>query len=132
MNDKPTPASPRPQRPPPTPPPAATASNPPAILEQYKAYLQDVGNIGTRYTTSNAFYMSVITALLGILALTKLGEGLAELKTILGLAVPAFAIMLCWLWSQTVKFYRTLFKEKFDVLRDLQLLGGLHNAFPLP
>ena len=47
---------------------------PKVTIEQYKAYIQDLGNIGTRYTTSNAFYLSVITALLGILSLTEAGS----------------------------------------------------------
>lgn len=36
--------------------------DPETILDQYKSYMVDVGNIGTRYTTSNGFYLSVITA----------------------------------------------------------------------
>jgi hypothetical protein len=115
--------------PPLTPPPQPLADRPADILEQYKAYLEDLGNIGTRYTTSNAFYMSVITALLGILALTKKGASYAELRTVLGLTVPAFAIMLCWVWNRTVDFYKALFKVKFDMLRELERLGGLHNVF---
>jgi hypothetical protein len=111
------------------PSPLPVAPNPKDILEQYKAYLQDLGNIGTRYTTSNAFYLSIITALLGLLALTKPGEGLADLKMVLGLAVPAFAIILCGVWYKAVAFYKALFKIKFDVLRDLEDLAGLHNAF---
>ncbi len=112
----------------PMPPPAPPAPPAPAV-EQYKAYLQDLGNIGTRYTTSNGFYLSVITALLGILALTRPGEGLTDLQTILRLAVPFFASLLCWVWSQTLVFYRTLFRAKFEVLRELERNGGLFPAY---
>ncbi len=32
-------------------------------IEQYKAYLQDVGNIGVRHENSRKFYLSVVSAL---------------------------------------------------------------------
>jgi|KBSMisStaDraftv2_1062788.scaffolds.fasta_scaffold1966301_2 hypothetical protein len=40
--------------------PTFTASD---WLEQYKAYLADLGNVGSRYTTANGFYLPVISAL---------------------------------------------------------------------
>src|SRR5437762_11925602 len=95
----------------PTPTPVPKAS-----VEQYKAYLQDLGNVGTRYTTSNSFYLSVLTALLGILSLMKPGQGLADLQDILRLAVPLFATGLCFVWHKTILFYRDLFKTKFAIL----------------
>jgi hypothetical protein len=111
-----------------TPPATAPVPNNNA-LEQYKAYLQDLGNIGTRFTTMNGFYLSVITALLGILALTKAGEGLMDLKTILRLAVPLFASLICWIWSREIKFYRKIFFVKFQILRELEQYGGLFPSF---
>jgi hypothetical protein len=109
---------------PPTPPAVPTPT-----IEQYTAYLQDLGNNGTRYTTANGFYLSIITALLGILALTKPGVDLTDLQAILRLAVPLFACLLCWVWFQTVLFYRTLFRTKFRVLREFEQRGGLFPAF---
>ncbi len=97
----------------------------PALLEQYKAYLQDLGNIGTRYTTSNSFYLSIISAFLGILALTKPSDSLTDLQTILRFAVPFFACLLCLTWAKTLVFYNELFRVKFDVLGELEQRGGL-------
>jgi len=113
---------------PPT-PTAAPPSLPALALEQYKSYLQDLGNIGTRYTTSNGFYLSIITALLGILALTKPGETLMDLQSILRLTVPLFATMVCWVWYRTLIFYRAIFLAKFTVLRELEEYGGLFPAY---
>ena len=98
-------------------------------VEQYKAYLQDLGNIGTRFSTANGFFLSVITALVGILALTKSGEGLTDLKTIFRLAVPLFASLVCWIWSREIKFYREIFRVKFQILRELESSGGLYPTF---
>ncbi len=103
--------------------------DPTHTMEQYKAYIQDLGNIGTRYSTANGFFLSVITALLGILVFTKPGEWLTDLKTIIRLAVPLFASLVCWIWSKEIKFYRRLFQVKFQVLRELEKAGDLFPIF---
>jgi hypothetical protein len=53
-----------------------------------KRQTADLGNIGARYTTANGFYLSVITALLGVLALAKADGIFAGQKAYLGLASP--------------------------------------------
>jgi hypothetical protein len=108
---------------------ATPSPAPQATVEQYKAYLQDLGNIGTRYTTSNGFYLSVVTALLGILSLMKPGQGLADLQNILRIAVPLFAIGLCFVWRKTLRFYSDLFGAKFAVLKEMEQSGGLFPAY---
>jgi len=106
------------------PPPPAAAS----FLDQYKAYIGDLGNFGARYTTSNGFYLSVITALLGILALTKVGDVFAGSREYLGLAISAFAILVCLVWSRSVASYSKLFAIKFTILREIEHDG---NLFPI-
>ena len=61
------------------------------LLEQYKAYLTDLGNVGTRYATANGFYVSIVSALLAILALAKKGEALARIDVLLYIVVSAKA-----------------------------------------
>jgi hypothetical protein len=100
----------------------------PPFLDQYKAYLEDLGNVGTRYTTANGFYLSVITALLGILALTKAGDIFEGPKTYLGLSVSAFAVLVCLIWSRSIASYRKLFGIKFTILREMEQSGHL---FPI-
>lgn len=108
---------------------AVGPTEPKATVEQYKAYLEDLGNIGTRYTTSNGFYLSVITALLGILSLMKPGEGLADLRDVLRIAVPLFAIGLCFVWRKTLQFYRDLFTAKFAVLKEMEQSAKIFSAY---
>jgi len=103
--------------------------NPASTLEQYKAYLQDLGNLGTRSTTSNSFFLSILSALLGLLTLMKPSEGVSDLRTPLRVAVPLFALGLCCMWRQTIQFYDTMFKVKFDVLRELERHGSLYPIF---
>ena len=63
-------------------------------LEQYKAYLSDLGNIGSRYAT-------VQTGTLMIVCL--------------------FSIALCVVWALTIHFYQRLFRAKFEVLKAMEI-----------
>lgn len=103
------------------PKPGATMEN---CMDQYKAYLADLGNIGTRYATVQGFYVSVISALLGILALTESSNASSKLLSKLPiptlLVVCLFSIVLCCLWRATVRFYQKLFGAKIAVLREME------------
>jgi hypothetical protein len=96
------------------------------LLEQYKAVIGDVGNIGTRYTTANRFYLSIVSAFVGVLALTESGKALEDVNLLLVLVVSIFAMVICYIWTKTVHFYRALFGAKLQVLGEME--KGL--AFP--
>jgi hypothetical protein len=89
-------------------------------LEQYKAYLSDLGNIGTRYATVSGFYVSVIAALVSILALSESNKIFSPLTTSTLVVVCLFAIALCIVWAVTIRFYGVLFGAKFAVLKALE------------
>jgi hypothetical protein len=89
-------------------------------LEQYKAYLGDLGNIGTRYATVQGFYVSVIAALVSVLALAESGKILSQFQTGTLLVVCSFGFMLCIVWALTIHYYGKLFGAKFDVLKALE------------
>jgi predicted membrane metal-binding protein len=89
-------------------------------LEQYKAYLGDLGNIGTRYATVQGFYVSVIAALVSILALAESNKVFSQFQTSTLLVVCAFAVVLCIVWAVTIRFYHGLFGAKFAVLKALE------------
>lgn len=40
------------------------------VVELYKAYLADIGTVGTRHTEANKLYVSLLTALFVLLGLT--------------------------------------------------------------
>lgn len=97
-------------------------------LEQYKAYLADLGNIGLRYATVQGFYVSVIVALISVLALAESNKIFSQFQTSTLLVVCLFAIALCMVWALTIRFYRRLFGAKFEVLKALE--GNLaYNCF---
>ncbi|MGE5324085.1 MAG: hypothetical protein ACM3SW_14545 [Actinomycetota bacterium] len=117
-------------------PPARKAKDPePGLtrqdyIEQYKAYLADLGNIGIRYTTLQGFYVSVISGLMGILALTESPKLLGRIPvSTMGIAC-AFSSALCVLWFLTIRYYRKLFLAKITVLKKLEEYLPL-NCFDL-
>ena len=111
-----------------TPAPTVPPATAPPYLAQYQAYLGDLGNIGTRYATSNGFYLSVVTALLGILAYTTQGGAFLTSQAYLAIAVPAFAIVVSAIWWQTIAYYDNLFAAKFKVLCEIEKEG---QFFPM-
>jgi hypothetical protein len=88
------------------------------LLDQYKAYLSDLGNVGTRFTTMTAYYVSVISALVGLLALKE--KAFTDIdSTVLYLVCDAgFTVSV--LWSLNVNFFRHLFRAKLCVLSDME------------
>src|SRR5207247_9074922 len=95
------------------------------LLEQYKALIGDVGNIGARYATANGFYLSIVSALLGVVAFTESGKPLAQVDLVLVLTVAALAVVVCHVWMKTLIFYRGL----LGVV--LQLPGGMATELAL-
>jgi hypothetical protein len=89
-------------------------------LDQYKSYLLDMGGVGTRYSTANGFYLSVLTALVGILALTEGSKPLGQMRPGVVVGIPLVAISICWIWYRTISFYSKLFAIKLAVLRTLE------------
>jgi hypothetical protein len=90
-------------------------------LDQYKAYLSDLGSVGSRYATANGFYLSVVSALLGILALVEANKALASVQYPVILIVSIFEIAICLNWARAILYYRHLFGAKFSVLRAIEI-----------
>jgi hypothetical protein len=90
------------------------------VLEQYKAYIGDLGNIGTRYAAVHALYFTLLGAIVAVLGLTESGKALGPLRPHAVWIVALFGVGLCLLWIATVRYYRALFAAKFQVLRELE------------
>jgi hypothetical protein len=89
-------------------------------LEQYKAYLGDLGNIGTRYATVQGFYVSVITALISVLALAESNKVFSQFQKSTLVVACSFGFTLCVVWALTIHYYGMLFGAKFAVLKALE------------
>jgi hypothetical protein len=99
-----------------------------AYLEQYKAYMADLANIGSRHAASQSFYVTVISALLGFLAI-KTDGSLQKTFTPVFAIVMLFVAGICYVWRSTVLFYSGEFYKKITVLKELEEKGHLYPAF---
>lgn len=98
-------------------------------LEQYKAYLQDVGNIGARHETSRNFYLSVVSALFVFLAMAgKDGVFQGVQGTVLVL-VALFGIAMCGVWILHMLSFGAIYRAKFGVLRAIEEQHKLFHIF---
>ena len=101
------------------PQPVATPPEPsPQSLEQYKAKLSDLGNLGSRQTAMTTYYVSIISALLGILAFKE--KALAQIDIVILFMVCGAGVCVCMLWFYSLTFFRSLFRAKLRVLEEIE------------
>jgi hypothetical protein len=103
--------------------------SPQTILEQYKAYMGDLGNIGSRYATAQAFYASIVSGLLAVLAIKERSTVIADYVNWITVLVCILIAAICWLWHGTLKYYEGLFHAKFDLLRKMENAGALFKIY---
>jgi hypothetical protein len=98
-----------------------TVNDTEVILEQYKAYIGDLGNFGARYAALHTLYFSLLGATIAVLGLTENGKLLGgPLSGHVVWIVAAFGVGLCLLWLISARYYRAAFAAKFQVLRELE------------
>lgn len=97
-------------------PPSPTPS--PLAIEQYKAKLSDLGNIGSRQTAMTTYYVSIVSALFGVLAFKD--KSLAQIDTIVLFMVCGAGFLICILWFYSLSFFRSLFRAKLRVLEEIE------------
>lgn len=91
----------------------------PQAVEQYKAKLSDLGNIGSRQTAMTTYYVSIISALFGVLAFKE--KSLAQIDTIVLFMVCGAGTLICILWFHSLSFFRGLFRAKLRVLEEIEM-----------
>jgi hypothetical protein len=105
---------------------------PQTLLDQYKSYIADVGNIGSRYATAQTFYLSVVSALIAVVSLTVKDVSAFQKFTWLIISFVMFFIaLICFVWWRTLTFYGNLFAAKFTVLKAMEdeVEGNLFKMF---
>ena len=86
-------------------------------IEQYKGYMLDVANIGSRHETARGFYLSVISALLAFVALAGKDGPLNGIGSHFFVVISVGAIAICGLWLIHTLSFAALYQAK---------LGRLH------
>jgi hypothetical protein len=102
---------------------------PDTVQAQYIAYMADLGNMGARYSTSQAFYMSVVSGLVGIFAFVAKDGALSGHVAFVTVAVLAVIALICWAWWSTLSFYHDSFAAKLAVLKKMEEAATLFPIF---
>jgi|CXWL01.1.fsa_nt_gi hypothetical protein len=77
---------------------------PPQAIEQYKAKLNDLENLGSRQSSMTTYYVSIISALLGLLTFKK--RSLFEIDTTALFMVCSAGFMICLLLFSNLNFFQ--------------------------
>jgi energy-coupling factor transporter transmembrane protein EcfT len=96
-------------------------------IEQYKSYLQDVGNIGARHENSRRFYLSVVSALFVFLSMAGKDGPLKFVEGPLRILVGMVGIILCVAWVMHMQSFGAIYRAKFDVLREMETQCNLFH-----
>jgi hypothetical protein len=88
-------------------------------IEQYKGKLGDLASLGSRQMSMTAYYVSIISALFGVLAFKEKSLYDVDLAV---LAMLCFAgILVCVLWYFSLSYFRGIFRVKFQVLEEIEM-----------
>ncbi len=90
------------------------------LLEQYKLYIEMMDRVTARRGNANQFYLSLLSALLGILTLfTDSQKNLIYPKTLF-LLLSILGFILCISWLITIDSYKQLNSLKFKVIHEME------------
>jgi hypothetical protein len=99
-------------------------------IEQYKSYLQDLGNIGIRHENSRQFYLATVSALFTFLAMTGGKDAaLLVMSHQVQIIVGGVGILLCLVWFVHMQSFGAIYRAKFNVLRDLESAKELFKLY---
>jgi hypothetical protein len=101
----------------------------PECVEQYKSYLQDVGNIGTRHENSRRFYLSVVSAFFVFLSMAGKEGVLQVVQGPVRILVGMVGILLCVAWIMHMQSFGAIYRAKFNVLRAMETKCHLFPVF---
>ncbi|HEY2851466.1 MAG TPA: hypothetical protein VGJ18_01380 [Gemmatimonadaceae bacterium] len=90
------------------------------VFAIYKAYLDDLGRVGSRQDTVRQLYISLISALFVFLSATATTGALFSIQRSAQVLVGAIGGCLCVLWAIHMRSFGSLFHSKLGVLRRLE------------
>lgn len=98
------------------------------LLEQYKLYVEMMDKVTERRGQANAFYISLLSALLALLSLliNKDNNLFTGDRNILLLILALLGISLCYIWYTNINSYKQLNSLKFKVINEIES----HMPFP--
>ncbi|MCP4267495.1 MAG: hypothetical protein GY777_18350 [Candidatus Brocadiaceae bacterium] len=86
------------------------------ILEIYKTYLETAEKISSRRQSANSYFLTINTAIIGIVGYVQLGNNSSRFYWFVGIA----GILLCFTWYRLVRSYRDMNTGKFKVIHEIE------------
>ena len=86
------------------------------VLELYKTYLEMTDRISSRRQSANSFFLTINTAIVGIVSYVQLGDKNANIYWIIGLA----GILLCFTWYRLIRSYKDMNSGRFKVIHEIE------------
>ncbi len=87
------------------------------LLEMYKTYLEMADRISQRRQSANSFYLSLNTAIIGLIGYVQLGRPMEH--SFYWLVAIAGAI-ISYLWYRQIRSYKDMNSGKFKVVHELE------------
>jgi hypothetical protein len=98
-----------------------TNNNTPFLLEQYKLCVEMADRVSSRRIQTNQFYLSLLTALLGIVAFALNKDStLIHIHYFVLFPIALLGLLLCLVWYFNLESYRQLNSGKFQVINDME------------
>jgi hypothetical protein len=97
----------------------------PHLIEQYKVYLADLGNIGGRQAQTNVWHVTIVSALVVFMGYIAQHTVLKSFDYAAIAAAAFVGIILCVLWLFRAQSYKILYDAKFTVLGEREAAGPL-------
>lgn len=91
-----------------------------ALVEIYKLHCEMADKVSQRRSQANHFYITILSALIGILSLSS-EEKLQNYFKFMMIIGGFMGVLLCIIWIVNIRSYRQLNSAKFKALHDLEL-----------
>jgi uncharacterized membrane protein YuzA (DUF378 family) len=89
-------------------------------LDIYKIYLASADKISDRRQSANSFFLSVNTALVGLIGYLQSDSTKTTLSPVFYLLISLSGVLICYAWYRLVKSYRQLNSGKFKVIHEIE------------
>lgn len=90
------------------------------LLEQYKLYVQMADNASERRSKTNAYYVSIMAAVLVLAARFEWLAPTNEVQAVGLILIAVLGMLVCLVWRANVTSFQQLNRAKFEVIHQLE------------
>jgi len=89
----------------------------------------DLGTVGTAFAMTQTFYLTIVSALIGVLAFKEPIRPIRDYFTPIPVVIFIFIVLVCATWWLTAVQFSNLVAAKFEVLRAMEQKYALYPMF---